>query len=103
MAVTKVKRSVHKKQLAVSNQQSAKTPPKISNRRLTHFPETTGKVVKDIQFSTDPSYNCLELVFNDDTGLSIEIEPSFTVDAYFSRWKAGNQRILRRWPSIRNS
>ena len=121
MAVTKSKRSVRKKQSALGNpfrravgQQSAKsknTKPRTQNRsasfvlpksRRTFFPQTNGRVVKQVEFFTDQSNNTLELTFQDDTSLSFEFEPSFVWEAYFARWKSGEQRILHRWPPIRS-
>lgn len=116
MAVTKVKRSVRNKQSAVSTQftagrglrhsarpKFATHPSKTTHQKPTHFLETKGKIVEDAQFFTGPSYNCLELRFQDNTTLTIEIQPSFALETYFSRWKSGNQRVLRRWPPISTS
>jgi|SRR5215472_13706871 len=113
MAITKVKRSIEKKQLARSSQQSVK--PKNTKQRIqsgasftlprarrTYFPQAEGRVVKQVEFFTDPSNNTLELTFQDDTSLSFEFEPSFVWEAYFARWKSGEQRILHRWPPIRS-
>ena len=113
MAVTKAKRSVRNKQSAVSTQSTAgwdlqhSAKPKFANhqskttyQKLTHFLETKGRIVEDVQFFTGPSYNCLELRFQDNTTLTIEIQPSFVLAAYFSRWKSGNQSVLRRWPPV---
>ena len=113
MAITKAKRSIIKKQLAVSTQRSAKARPnrKITTQsrsvpfalpkpRRTYFPQAKGRVVKQVEFFNDPSNNTLELTFQDDTSLSFEFEPSFVWEAYFARWKSGEQRILHRWPPI---
>ena len=112
MAITKVKRSIEKKQLARSSQQSVKpknTKQRTQNRsasftlprpRRTYFPQAKGRVVKEVEFFSEPDNNTLELKFQDDTSLSFEFEPSFVWEAYFARWKSGEQRILHRWPPI---
>jgi len=114
MAVIKAKRSIHKKQSALSSQPSAKpknTKQRIQTRsasfalpraRRTFFPQAKDRVVKQVEFFTDPSNNTLELTFQDDTSLSFEFEPSFVWEAYFARWKSGEQRILHRWPPMRS-
>jgi len=117
MAITKANRSIKKKQSAVSTQSMARrdlrhsvkpknTKQKTQNRsasftlpqaRRTYFPQANGRVVKQVEFFNDPSYHTLELTFQDDTSLSFEFEPSFVWEAYFARWKSGEQRILQRW------
>jgi len=71
---------------------------RLPRARRTYFPQATGRVVKQVEFFNDPSNNTLELTFQDDTSLSFEFEPSFVWEAYFARWKSGEQRILHRWP-----
>ena len=72
----------------------------LPRARRTYFPQANGRVVKQVEFFSDPSNNTLELTFQDDTSLSFEFEPSFVWEAYFARWKSGEQRILHRWPPI---
>jgi hypothetical protein len=103
MAITKAKRSIQKKQFALSSQRSAKTPKtkKQNHTRSTsrtYFPHAKGRVIKQVEFFSEPENNTLELTFGDDTTLSFEFQPSFVWEAYFSRWKSGDQRILHRWP-----
>lgn len=103
MAISKAKRPIKKNQLPLSSQHSAKLKipnhkSKITNRKLTHFPQANGRVIKQVEFFVDSSDNILELTFEDDTTLSFEFQPRFAWEAYFARWKSGEQRILRRWP-----
>src|SRR5215467_12391762 len=69
----------------------------LANPRRTYFPQANGRVVKQVEFFSDSSNNTLEFTFQDDTSLSFEFEPSFVWEAYFARWKSGEQRILHRW------
>ena len=96
MATRKTKLSVHPAQLLRGKPTNQKS--KIANRKLTFFPQAKGRVIKQVEFLSDSMGNTLELSFDDDTSLSFEFQPSFVWEAYFSRWKSGNQRILRRWP-----
>ena len=109
MAITKVKRSVHPSKAARRFGHSANprnTKQKTQNRSTfvlpkphrTFFPQANGRVVKQVEFFTDPSNNTLEFTFQDDTSLSFEFAPSFVWEAYFARWKSGEQRVLHRWP-----
>ena len=69
----------------------------LPRARRTYFPQAKGRVVKEVEFFSEPDNNTLELKFQDDTSLSFEFEPSFVWEAYFARWKSGEQRILQRW------
>jgi len=108
------KKAATRKQSALSIQQSAKpknTKQSTQNRsvsftlpraRRTYFPQANGRIVKQVEFFNDPSNNTLELTFQDDTSLSFGFEPSFVWEAYFARWKSGEQRILQRWTPVRS-
>ena len=64
------------------------------------FPEAKGRVIEFIEFFTDPSSTNLHLRFQDNTSLSFDFAAGFATEAFFSRWKAGNERVLRYWPRI---
>lgn len=117
MATTKVKRSVHKKQFVLNPEPSAKSPKtrqklhslsaaeqrdriRSSSKKITHFSEARGKIVEDVEFFVDADSNILSLRFKDNTSLSFDFATGFATEAYFSRWKAGNERVLRYWPRI---
>jgi len=93
MAVTQVKRSVHKKQ-------SAHTKKK-AYRRVFHFPQTRGKMIEDVEFSTSTDYHNISINFQDKTALNFSIETGFTLEPDYSDWKSGNQRVIRTWSPIR--
>ena len=123
MAITKAKRSERKAQLAVSTQQPVPASrgsanPKTTNRKANsspvlrrrprptttsnklRFPEAKGRVVEFIEFFSDASSNSLHLRFQDNTSLTFDFATSFATEAFFSRWKAGNERVLRYWPRL---
>ena len=70
--------------------------------RSVQFPEIKGRTVETIEFYTSPDYHCISVSFRDKTSLDLEIDPvpGFTVSAIHQQWKAGNSRVLRRWPAI---
>ena len=83
--------------------QPASTNPKATTSRgLLNFPRLRGKVVKEIEFFVDPSHNCLLLRFQDNTSLVFDFATSFATEAHFSRWKAGNERVLHYWPRLQS-
>lgn len=99
MAITESKLSIHRAQGFRAQRKSTK-PPIQSLRRLFRFPQTAGKVLEDVEFSTDSGYHNISINFRDKTSLNLEIEASFTVEADYSDWKTGNQRIIRAWKPV---
>jgi len=45
-------------------------------------------------FRSEYIYNCVQFRFQDNTSLSFEFAAGFAMEAYFSRWKDGNERVL---------
>ena len=89
MAERKAKRSAHKKQ---------------SNwpRKVMRFPQTKGKTIETVEFSTELGYHAISVNFTDKTSLNFEIEARFLVETDYSNWKTGNQRIINRWKPVHN-
>jgi len=88
-----------------------KTPPeprrvttqKTSRRsRLVEFPEVSGLTVDKVELSTDSDFPCISIRFTDNTDLTVVIDPWLSFKADYSRWKAGNQKVLKRWPVFRS-
>lgn len=105
MATKKAKRSVRKKQLAVSDQHSAKSQTKnrqSQTRRVVHYAQAKGKTVEDVEFSTSSDYHNISINFQDKTSLNLSIETGFALETDYSNWKTGNQRVLRAWRPIRS-
>lgn len=90
MAANKPKPSVRKKQSA------------NWLRKVLRFPQAKGKTVEAVEFSTELGYHCISVNFTDKTCLNFEVEARFTVETDFSKWKTGNQRIIRRWRPVQN-
>lgn len=123
MAITKTKRSVHKKQSAVRNQKSVKTPqnkqPKKSRnrpypgelalqertlpfRRFVAFPLVKGKVAEKVELFTSTDDHSLAIEFQDHTSLHLSIEPGFTIQAELMQMEKGNLETLAEWPPIQS-
>jgi len=76
--------------------------PKTRNSRLVEFPEARGRTVEKVVLSTDSDFPCVSIRFQDTTDLTVVIDPWLTFRADYSRWKAGNQKVLKRWPVFRS-
>src|SRR5215472_5050707 len=95
MATTKAKRSVHPKQLTEAARRNNRraSPARRDHpdrrkpaerrthnhssttwlRKVIHFPQANGKLVEDVEFSTELGYHCITVNFNDKTSLNFEI------------------------------
>ena len=66
------------------------------------FPEARGRTVEKVELSTDSDFPCISIRFQDNTDLTVVIDTALTFQADYSRWKAGNQKVLKRWPVFRS-
>jgi hypothetical protein len=66
------------------------------------FPPVRGKILADAYMTTEGDLNCVTLRFNDNTELIVDLEPCLRFAASYSDWKTGDQRIIKRWPRVRN-
>ena len=76
--------------------------PKSRYSRLVEFPEVSGLTVDKVELSTDSDFPCISIRFTDNTDLTVLIDPWLSFQADYSRWKAGNQKVLKRWPVFRS-
>jgi hypothetical protein len=65
------------------------------------FPQARGRTVEAVELTTDSDFHCISIRFQDDTDLTVEIDPWLTFRDY-SIWKDGNQKVLKRWPVFRS-
>jgi hypothetical protein len=75
---------------------------KARQAHLVSFPQARGRTVKKIELSLDSDYHCVSIRFKDNTDLTVVIDPVLTFQATYSEWKAGNQKVLKRWPVFRS-
>ncbi len=71
-------------------------------RQILEFPPVRARVVERIELCADADFPCVSICFQDKTDLTVVIDTALIFQATFSDWKTGNQRVLRRWPSIRS-
>ena len=92
--------------------QSRKEPPRKPRRapkqrksrhsRLVEFPEARGRTVEKVELCTASDFPCISIRFQDNTDLTVVIDPWLTFQADYSKWTAGNQKVLKRWPVFRS-
>lgn len=70
--------------------------------RLVKFPQAKGRTVEMVELSLDPEFQCVSIRFKDNTDLTVVIDTALTFRAEYSEWKAGNQKVLKRWPVVRS-
>ena len=73
---------------------------KVRYPRLVKFPQARGRTVERVELNLDSDFHCISIRFQDDTDLTFVIDPALTFRADYSRWKAGNQKVLKRWPPV---
>jgi len=84
--------------------QKARRSPrrKASSVRLVEFPQARGRTVERVELSADSDFPCVSIRFTDNTDLTVVINPWLAFRAAYSSWKAGKQKVLKRWPVFRS-
>ncbi len=70
--------------------------------RMVEFPQARGRTVEMVELNLDSDFNCINIRFQGETDLTFIIGPALTFRADYSKWKAGNQKVLKRWPVLRS-
>lgn len=71
--------------------------------RLVKFPQARGRTVEMVELSLDSDFHCVSIRFKDNTDLTVVINTALTFRAEYPEWKAGNQKVLKRWPLVRSN
>lgn len=67
---------------------------------LMEFPQVRGRTVERVELNLDSDFRCISIRFQDSTDLTFVIEPALTFRADYSKWKDGEQKVLKRWPPV---
>jgi hypothetical protein len=78
----------------------AQVQKKVRSPRLVEFPQVRGRTVEMVELNLDSDFHCISIRFQDDTDLTFVIDPALTFRADYSKWKAGEQKMLKRWSPI---
>ena len=73
-----------------------------SLREIANFDEVKDKIIDGIEVSSDLEFFCVTITFQDRTTLNLIIEPSATVFPILSDWPKGNEKILKRYKSVKS-
>jgi hypothetical protein len=79
---------------------ASKRTKKNAHQRVHKFPTAKGKIIADVELSVSPDYNVIEIVFDDKTSLSFNIEPCFQVMPELVNWKSGEYKPIKRWRAV---
>ncbi|HET8892196.1 MAG TPA: hypothetical protein VFQ41_25085 [Candidatus Angelobacter sp.] len=74
----------------------------VQYSRLVQFPQARGRTVEMVELSLDSDFHCISIRFQDETDLTFVIDPALTFRADYSRWKGGEEKVLKRWPVFRS-
>lgn len=78
----------------------AKPQKRVRYPRLVEFPQARGRTVEMVELNLDSDFHCISIRFQDETDLTFMIDPALTFRANYSKWKDGEQKILKRWSPI---
>ena len=81
--------------MAVSKRTKSK-----SSERVIKFPQAKGKIVAEVELSLSSDYNIVEVVFQDKTSLTFNLESCLQVVPELVSWKSGSYKPLKRWRSV---
>lgn len=83
-------------------QRARRTPAqkKVRFPWVEEFPQARGRTVERVELNLDSDFHCISIRFQDSTDLTFVIESALTFRADYSKWKDGEQKVLKRWPSV---
>jgi hypothetical protein len=69
--------------------------------QLVHkFPMAKGKIIAEVELSISPDYNIIEIVFQDKTSLTFNLESCLQVVPELVSWKSGSYKPMKRWRPV---
>ena len=69
-------------------------------QRVQKFPAAKGKVIAEVELSISPDYRIIEIVFQDKTSLTFNLESCLQVTPESVSWKSGSYKPLKRWRPV---
>ena len=69
-------------------------------QRVQKFPAAKGKIIAEVKLSISPDYRIIEIVFQDKTSLTFNLESCLQVTPEIVSWKSGSYKPLRRWKTV---
>jgi hypothetical protein len=81
----------------------SKKSAKPFSRRFIKLRQFKGRTVDNIELTADGDYHSIVIRFQDNTDLEFLIDPVLEFKTRFHDWKGGNQREIKRWPTVRSN
>jgi hypothetical protein len=69
-------------------------------QRVHKFPAAKGKVIAEVELSISPDYNIIEIVFDDKTSLTFNLESRVQIAPELVSWKSGSYKPIKRWRPV---
>jgi hypothetical protein len=69
-------------------------------QRVHKFPSAKGKIIAEVELSISPDYRIIEIVFEDKTSLTFNLESCLQVTPELVSWKSGSYKPLKRWRPV---
>jgi len=79
---------------------SSKRKKSAPYQRVQKFPMAKGKIVAEVELSISPDYRIIEVIFQDKTSLTFNLESCLQVVPELVSWKSGSYKPLKRWRSV---
>jgi len=76
---------------------------RTSRREVLEFPAVKGKTVEAVELFSDHEYYAISIRFQDKTALQFPLETAVFAFPSLSNWKSGNEKILKKYKSVRSN
>ena len=73
---------------------------KKAYQRVLKFPKAKGEIIAEVELLISPDYNIIEIVFQDKTSLTFNLESCLQVVPELVSWKSGSYKPLKRWRPV---
>jgi hypothetical protein len=79
---------------------ASKRTKKKPYQRVLKFPAAKGKIIAEVELSISPDYRIIEIVFQDKTSLTFNLDSRVQIVPELVSWKSGNYKPLKRWRPV---
>jgi hypothetical protein len=69
-------------------------------QRVLKFPTAKGKIVAEVELSISPDYRIIEIIFQDKTSLTFNLDSFVQVVPELVSWKSGSYKPMKRWRPV---
>jgi hypothetical protein len=69
-------------------------------QRVMKFPTVKGNIIAEVELSISPDYRIIEIVFQDKTSLTFNLESCLQVTPELVSWKSGSYKPMKRWRPV---